>query len=83
MACLFLQGDPAALLYHDMYVNENDHLATAFRIMKETGVLGGLEADAYRIVRAVMIDMVLKVPLLVNAFNVFPIALCQYVRMNR
>lgn len=58
---LNLQGDDAALLYHDMCVNENVHLAHAFKIMRDTRVLESLEEDAYRIVRATMIDMVLKV----------------------
>ena len=56
-----MQGDEAALTYHDNAVNENVHLAQTFKLVKETGVLAELEDDAYRIVRAVMIDMILKV----------------------
>lgn len=65
----FVQGDEAAMMYHDMYVNENVHLAQTFKLIRETGVLAGLEDDAYRIVRAVMIDMVLKVSHLPLAFQ--------------
>ena len=44
-----------------MSVNENDHLTHAFAIMRTTDVLHGLDAQAQRLVRSVIIDMVLKV----------------------
>ena len=44
-------------------MNENEHLAYAFKAMKETGVLNGLDEELHRLVRAVIIEMVLKVRL--------------------
>lgn len=56
-----MQADEAAEQYHDQSVNENDHLAHALRIMKETGVFACLNAGARRVVRSTVISMVLKV----------------------
>ena len=56
-----LQADEASLKYHDQSVNENDHLAHALEIIKETQVFGTLDAEAQRIIRSVIIDMVLRV----------------------
>lgn len=50
-----------ALLYNDISVNENMHLATAFKIMRRPGndLLEHLPADQYRYFRRVVIQIVL------------------------
>lgn len=55
------QEDTAARTYHDVSVNENDHLAHAFAIMRDTGLLACMEPEAAHIVRSVIVDLVLKV----------------------
>lgn len=58
--CL-LQADEASLRYHDQSVNENDHLEHALAMIKETRVFSCLDAEAQRIIRSTVIEMVLKV----------------------
>lgn len=50
-----------ALIYNDVSVNENMHLATAFKIMRRPGndLLEHLPADQYRFFRRTVIQIVL------------------------
>eukprot|EP00727_Mastigamoeba_balamuthi_P010719 m51a1_g627 putative high affinity camp-specific and ibmx-insensitive 3 -cyclic phosphodiesterase 8b-like (934) ;mRNA; r:136955-141336 len=50
---------PLAMQYNDRSVLENFHISSAFNVLAEVGVLAGLDEQAYRSLRCLMIELVL------------------------
>jgi len=61
--------DPAAIMYNDRSVNENVHLASAFRLLvqDELNILGGLTKEQFLLVRSQCIDMIFATDMAVHS----------------